>query len=350
MRVDQLTFTRFLAAIAIVIFHYGHETFFFTNEFLEKIFSQANIGVSYFFVLSGFVMVIAYRNRNVSIGEFYKNRIARIYPLYFFALLFLALFTKITGGNFYFGEFLISTLGIQSWLPNYPLSMNSPGWSISVEFFFYAVFPFLAKLIYKKNDKTYFFLVFLFWATTQVVFNFYLKENPDSFFVKSHLIYYFPLLHLNQFLIGTATGMLFLKKKETMAIKKPAVIILLLLTVLMLLLLFPLTWDYHNGLLSVLFAPLIFMLSLDKGAVSQLFCRKPFVFLGEVSYGIYILQLPVYHLYKMVSESAGMKFNFWGYLVFLLIFSGITYLFIEKPMRQYISKFEIKNLKLRLVK
>ncbi|MDW5290748.1 hypothetical protein [Formosa sp. PL04] len=63
MRLEQITFTRFLAAISIVIFHHGKNIFPFNQEGVSFIIKQANIGVSYFFILSGFVMVIAYGNK-----------------------------------------------------------------------------------------------------------------------------------------------------------------------------------------------------------------------------------------------------------------------------------------------
>jgi len=48
MRIEQLTFTRFLAAISIVIYHYGKNIFPFNHEITSFIFRQANLGVSYF--------------------------------------------------------------------------------------------------------------------------------------------------------------------------------------------------------------------------------------------------------------------------------------------------------------
>ena len=65
MRLEQLTFTRFLAAIAVVTFHYGRGSVLMDNETLGLFFHQALYGVSYFFILSGFVMMIAYSNKEV---------------------------------------------------------------------------------------------------------------------------------------------------------------------------------------------------------------------------------------------------------------------------------------------
>ncbi len=81
MRIEQLTFTRFIAAISIVIFHYGRNIT--PLNYCDFVFCQANMAVSYFFVLSGFVMAIAYRdNKRVHFGRFIQRRFARIYPVY----------------------------------------------------------------------------------------------------------------------------------------------------------------------------------------------------------------------------------------------------------------------------
>lgn len=149
MRLDQLTFTRFLAAIAIVAYHFARETVLFTHESIDFIFKHAYLGVSYFFVLSGFVMVIAYQNRGkTSFFHYLKNRIARIVPLYLFALIACMLIDKTLG---YDKLDIIYTFTLfQSWIPGKGLVINFTAWSLSVEFFFYAMFPFLTNWIYKK--------------------------------------------------------------------------------------------------------------------------------------------------------------------------------------------------------
>nr|WP_255563398.1 hypothetical protein [Mucilaginibacter rivuli] len=54
MKLDQLTFTRFLAAMVIVVFHYGRTVWPFNAAFLVKIWPGADVGVSYFFILYSF--------------------------------------------------------------------------------------------------------------------------------------------------------------------------------------------------------------------------------------------------------------------------------------------------------
>src|ERR1700754_1373119 len=93
MKLNQLTFTRFLAALAIVVYHAKASVWPFNMAGLYSVFSKANSGVSYFFILSGFVMIIAYGSREqdrIDAREYYVNRLARIYPVYLLALAMMA--------------------------------------------------------------------------------------------------------------------------------------------------------------------------------------------------------------------------------------------------------------------
>ena len=90
MRSEQLTFTRFFAAISIVIFHFGKNISPFNDSTIKVLFSQAHIGVSYFFLLSGFIMILAYKEKGeIEFIDYIKRRFARIYPVYGLAILLL---------------------------------------------------------------------------------------------------------------------------------------------------------------------------------------------------------------------------------------------------------------------
>jgi peptidoglycan/LPS O-acetylase OafA/YrhL len=116
MRIEQLTFTRFIAAVAIVIFHFGNRRFSLNILYPHFIFKQANVSVSYFFVLSGFVMIIAYyKNSKIDFLSYLKNRFARIYPIYFIAIFFmfiLSIFSK----NIDYEGLILNLLIIQAWV------------------------------------------------------------------------------------------------------------------------------------------------------------------------------------------------------------------------------------------
>ncbi|MEO2059121.1 MAG: acyltransferase [Mesonia sp.] len=274
MRIEQLTFTRFLAAISIVIFHYGKNVKLFYNNYTSFIFEQANVGVSFFFVLSGFVMIIAYGNReNISFLNYIKNRLARIYPVYLLAIVLLLtvkLFKIIN--NF---DLILNLLMIESWFSNKALSFNFTGWSLSVEMFFYATFPLLLNHFYSKKTlkNTTIFIVFLF-ILSQLIYLLFLKKIMALPFYSIKDLPYHPIMHLNEFLIGNLTGIYFKYKLKL-----------------------NLGLIYHNGLLAIIFAPFLVFLPLSNNKLTNLMSKKTFVFLGEISFVIYFTST-IWHIFS----------------------------------------------------
>ena len=175
MRIEQLTFTRFIAAIAIVIYHFGKYCSIFNNDSVNEIFRNSNLAVSYFFTLSGFVMIIAYSRRGkIKWIDYYKNRFARIYPVYLLAIIAMVISTKI--GSVNLDDLAYNIFMIQSWIPEKALSINYAGWSLSVELFFYMLFPFLFSFFTKKRMKTSFIIIVSFWLFSQIIFLLNLNE------------------------------------------------------------------------------------------------------------------------------------------------------------------------------
>src|SRR5689334_24226753 len=92
-RIDQLTFTRFVAALAVVLFHSGG-VFPFNLFPLRQIFASGQIAVTYFFVLSGFVLAWAYYQpgREFKWRDYLFARFSRIYPVYLLSFLIICLY------------------------------------------------------------------------------------------------------------------------------------------------------------------------------------------------------------------------------------------------------------------
>lgn len=338
MRINQITFTRFVAAIAIVIYHFGNNLFVYKIKYIQDIFSKANIGVSYFFILSGFIMIVAYNAKGkINYLDFYKNRFARIYPLYVLGLLLFFLIRY----NAEIYKIVLYLFGFQTWFPGEALILNYPGWSISVEFFFYLIFPFLYNFIYSKKIKFIWIIIALIWIVTQFYSNYYifsgLYKGIDT---KSHdFIFYFPLLHLNEFLVGNLAGFFVINnfKQKNYDWSITFLFILILLSLFL-----PLF--FHNGLLAILFIPLIIMISFNNGKITKLFALKSLEYLGEISYAIYITHIPILNILRQFLrwKKIEMDFNlqFFVYIIILMICSSVFYQFIEKPFRDYLKKIK----------
>lgn len=344
MRIEQLTFTRFVAALLIVFFHFGGGTYQFTNVYTRFLFKQANVGVSYFFILSGFVMIIAYhKKKKVIFLDYMRNRFARIYPVYFIAIV-LFFFIVFISKQASLLDFILNVLMIQAWIPGKALVGNIPAWSISVELLFYVLFPFLYNSLYSKfNYKKLIIPIVIFWAISQIGYNYLLTKELFPNFIYNNLdVKYQPLFHLNEFLVGNLAGLFFIKNKFK---NRNYDILIVCLIILLLGLKYPIGLDFHNGFLALIFIPFIVLLALNNGFITKFFNKRLFVFLGEISFGLYILQFIVWiyisdyrlNKYLGLDKVEDFLFCFFLRLVILIILSALSYVYIETPIRNKIK-------------
>lgn len=141
----SLTSMRFLAAVPVVLLHTSVLLVWLPSSgFYSRLVFAGPVGVSFFFVLSGFVLTWSARQDDTR-RAFYRRRAARILPLHVLtwsltALLFLWIDVDIKGG-----PALASLFLVQTWVPSpdYFGAMDTPSWSLGCELFFYALFPFL---------------------------------------------------------------------------------------------------------------------------------------------------------------------------------------------------------------
>lgn len=148
VRLDSLTGLRFLAAALVVVVHVGY---FFRDPRITHALERGGSGVTFFFVLSGFVLTWTARP-TVTTRGFFRRRFARVYPSHLLswavavALLFLLSATGYIETYHPSGPGLLTAvLLVQSWIPDpsYYYAGNGVSWSLSCEAFFYALFPLL---------------------------------------------------------------------------------------------------------------------------------------------------------------------------------------------------------------
>ena len=355
MQLDQITFTRFIAAITVVFFHYGQNVFPASVPFLFENITAGPIAVGYFYVLSGFIMAIAYYQVDTNKrGDFNKlkywiARFARIYPVYLVALLVIAA-AKFKSLGQDWETLPLHLLLLQSWVPGYPITLNTPGWSLSVEAFFYLCFPFLLLWVYKRGIKSLAYLAVILWLITQIIL--LIKLNSESYEPKNlvhDFIYYNPLMHINQFVLGLVCGV-YLKTNKLNIKESNSGVWLLLSFVLMFLLIWGrphlesfigIKLAFTNGLLAPIFLAIIIFLAKHKGFVAKLFSFPLLILLGEASYSLYILQKPVYGIYdRLVMPRIALSdtAHFYLFLLVLIFISIASYKFLETPMRKFINK------------
>jgi peptidoglycan/LPS O-acetylase OafA/YrhL len=341
--IKQLAFTRFIAAFAVVLYHYGPTLTLPVQNYVSTFIEKGYVFVGYFFVLSGFVMVVAYSKlEKVHFLSYIQNRFARIYPIYILALLAIVLIYFERKANFF--DILWSVLMIQTWIPGKAMSLNFPGWSLSVEMFFYLLFPLCFNAIFKNFSLNFSIIfAFSFWLLSQLIY-FFLWQNKFEFFLYNFEDFnYLPILHWNSFIIGNVCGLIYLNNNRTF--KHNNLLLLILICFLYICLQYDL--PFHNGLLAILFALIIYFLSKSKGIVIRILQNKFFIILGEISFGMYILQYPVFMTatsfrvakYFNLSLEEDINLIFILKCLILILASIFSYYLIENPMR---NKFRVK--------
>lgn len=358
MTTAQLTFTRFIAAMLIVFFHFAGNLFPIDSDFAHVIRNNFFLGVSYFYVLSGFVMVLAYGDqKHIEPKKYLINRFARLYPLHIFTLglsILVSLFVAIN----YLGDFRIDPLSfflnfslLQAWFPSYSLTFNVPSWSISVELFFYLIFPFVFNKIYKKIKFRYFVLmVVILWMIFQIGMNLFYTSTSygGENSLDRYFLHYNPFFHLNSFLVGLLFAGIY-KRFSSKLNKNFDLLIFLVFLLTFGMIYFLRNYLLHNGLLAFNFGLIILLIAANNGRITKLFNHKIAIHLGNISFAMYLLQNPIFIFFKKVLSIFNSPNEYVLFAVafpVLLICSHFTYRLIEIPWQKKIrGKGNIVHLK-----
>ncbi|MCE1234975.1 MAG: acyltransferase [Hyphomicrobiales bacterium] len=157
---DALTSLRFFAAAMVMLFHFW--AIFLGDVAPPPPVALGYTGVSFFFVLSGFILTYTYeRDGRFDGGGFERyamHRLARIGPVYLMAIgLFLPFLTSSflkEGATFRLVAAAVTTpFALQAWVPGSTTVINFPGWSISTEAFFYLCFPLLVAPAFRRPER-----------------------------------------------------------------------------------------------------------------------------------------------------------------------------------------------------
>lgn len=342
----RLTFTRFIAAMLVVIFHFGKDVWPFSTNALSFLVHQGPSAVSYFYSLSGFVMAVAYpaiQNRPVDRQAFWVARFARIYPAFVLAMLFaIALSTNTPQLQIW-----LPLLGLQAWSQSHLNYLNPPAWSISVELVFYLLFPLLISAFCEKRIRSTRRLIILFWGGSQVVFSLIAAIAPMNQNFFRDFLFYNPVLHLNEFLLGVLIGSAYVQARlsgfwYSSPLKPLAVIVCLYaLAILIGRERWPMWIQYTNGLLAPLFLWFIVALATAPVEYATWMTSKLAILLGESSYAIYIFQYPMriaFTKYVEPMQALSSTAITYLYLAALILLSVLVHVAVEKPARLWLRK------------
>lgn len=165
MMIHSLTSLRFIFAMMV----FGAHCYVIDDFFGVHVFKEGFVGVSFFFVLSGFIIAYNYQHKledgKIDKRAFWVARIARVYPLHWLTLFIAAIwggYVVASGSLDWIAHFLASLTLTNAYIPraDYFFSFNSPSWSLCCEQLFYFCFPFLVPLArsYKRLLCVFFFV------------------------------------------------------------------------------------------------------------------------------------------------------------------------------------------------
>jgi len=166
-RLPSLTGARFIAAGMVFAFHatvlYPFASPGTRDTSNALLLNGGFTGVTFFFILSGFVLACAVRPRDTA-PKFWRRRFFKIYPTHLITFVAaLIMLTVITGTGVRGSDGVLNLLLLQSWHPSLDvrISFNPVAWSLSCELLFYFAFPLLNKLINKVRPERLWFWTIL---------------------------------------------------------------------------------------------------------------------------------------------------------------------------------------------
>ena len=373
-----LTGMRIFLALWVILYHQtGTDRLWFDQldlpQPLASVILTGYAAVSAFFVLSGFVLAYNYDLSAAWSGRerlrFAIARFSRIYPAYLLGLLCIAplmayrVAKEFSPANA-FTETILGLLNLtllQSWLPQTALSWNDPGWSLSNEAFFYACLPFVGVAIWRARSPGNFIAclaglwglsllapLWAVWLPVEGFGNVAAIGPMESASPWTNIVRYDPLIRLPEFCIGILTGRLFFWMQTNGPrmdgrgdlLYLPGIAIVLLFTSQAHRIPYPVI---HNGLLTPVYACIVLGFALSGGMAARWLSARGAVFLGNASYSMYILHVPVFGWLSIVWRRA-LHLETTGplwlavYLCTVVAVSSLVYKTVEEPFHHRLKR------------
>lgn len=298
-----LTGLRGFAALWVCLFHYTY-----ANDFgpLTPIAHSGSTGVVIFFILSGFIMAHVYgqafADRSIGFVRFMWHRIARVYPLYIFALCAVALLMAY--GIMPYGPrdtvktFMLNLAMMQSWGLINEITWVGQSWSISTEFACYLLFPLAAGYLFRRSalwSAVAIGLLFVLWYENSVIVAIQaLLHSLGKPYEGVTFLYGFSL---SSFVMTFGSGALLCNVARWMRDRFPAWAFDVV-TAAGVAWLLQTSWHEFNQLTAAGSTMLILLgLSSNAGAGRALFGNIVSEWLGKVSYALYLAHVALIHIW-----------------------------------------------------
>ena len=274
LALPRLTSLRAVAALAVFATHASTWGVIALPPGLARLADLGHTGVTFFFVLSGFILTWSARP-GTHVLTFYRRRFARVWPSHAVVLAAAAVVPVVAVSRSW--ESLVpNALLLQAWLPlEQAYSFNGVAWSLSCEAFFYALFPLALWASARLRTRTAVALVggTLVLAVAAAV-------------VAPGAALHVPLLRLPEFLVGVLVGAAFRSGWRPRVPPLAAVGALVVACALAA----PLPRPLPDFALLVPFVlVLLSAAQRDASGLGGWLVRRPLVWAGEVSFAFYLV-------------------------------------------------------------
>lgn len=358
--IKSLTSLRGIAALMVMFFHF--RVLMYPSELMHdnfpNIINNGFLFVDFFFILSGFIMFYVYENffnSNNDIIKYFCGRAARLLPAMIICViiwLIINIIVYLNEGDSIFLEYgfikiivtiVVNLLFLQEWILGYNL-ITGPSWSVSIEVFFYLIFPFVYIRLFKIIGNNFFLLSFVGFLSCVLIL--YIVSQSDENFnyfglprVQAH--------HVLQCLGSFTLGACLYHTKKFINLRSEFI-----LSFFQIILLFMILYLFHisraGSLNVILMGFFIFLVSNDKGIVAKILTNNFLILLGNLSYGIYLFHTII----QIFAEKSGFfyldpilgnyfitnygLFKFITLSIITVIFSYFAYFFVEIRLRNFL--------------
>lgn len=290
-RLAGLDALRGMAAFAIVVFHAVMLLTLIPEHQLPYWFKSLGIAVPLFFAISAFALCVGYFGKltdTTSIGRFYLRRFLRIAPLYYLMIFAWVLTYSYLWGQWRLpsaSELALNITFLFTFFPTYVTSLVAAGWSLGVEMVFYAAFPLLIVLLRDAKRATIAMIV----ACGVVIAVGILCQSMPNKFARYTALSQAPFFAGGMFLFHV-----YAKVAHRPAEQRRKMALMLLALPVALLSAFSLIedkvelqgWNAERHIIGLTLLPLVLSFALSP---TLLFVNRATVFLGQISYGVYLL-------------------------------------------------------------
>jgi peptidoglycan/LPS O-acetylase OafA/YrhL len=352
-RISELDGIRGLAVALILLQHLWPNVGFWRAAL--PLTDMGWIGVDLFFVLSGFLItgiLLDTRDRPDYFRRFYIRRVFRIFPLYYAFLIlafgFLALWhsgremarlENQWGSPIWFFAYFANFISVSKGI--FPVfGPLGPPWSLQIEEQFYLAWPALVRIFQNRFLPLSIGLLVasLVWRLYWVI------QVPDN----SMIQYVGTLSRLDSLAAGGLAA--FLLRRVDQARLRPIVRYVMSFSIFFLIVFYAAvgntpsnatTRSVGYSINALAFASLVLWSVLHANERATAILRwKPALWLGRISYGVYLLQLPVQFVVKVLAGSPvgtadRLPEQSLISLVVTLVIAWLSWRYFEKPLQDY---------------